>query len=210
VTKYNLVVAQGKTFKRTWLFRSTVTLSQDLVPDNVFPPTNISVLALTHPVASGAILKFPIKGSCLTTNLTTSAAALPGDTTIPILPYTGTLKLPCKTSIAPNDAVPLNDIALVRGQIRGLYADAAPLLTFSFTVLPSQGIIQQLASAADTALLASNCTFSDVPLNPQDDSAWDKSVFRRAYFWDAEIVRLSGDIDEFLEGRCWIKAEATK
>jgi hypothetical protein len=210
MTKYNLVIAQGKTFKRTWLFRSTVLLSQDLVPDTVFPPTSISVLPLTHPVASGTILKFPIKGSCLTTNLITSAPALPGDTTISILPYTGTLKLPCKTSIAPNDVVPLNDIALVRGQIRGLYADAAPLLTFTFSVLPLQGIIEQLASAASTALLVPNCIFSDVPAFPQDDLAWDKSVFRRAYFWDAEIVRNSGDVDEFLEGRCWIKAEATK
>lgn len=214
-TTYNLVIAQGKTFKRTWLFRSSVTLSQDLIPSTTLPPTSISVLPLTHPVASGKILKFPQRssaslGSCITTDLIVTTSALPGDTTIFILPYTGTSRLPCKTSVAPNELMPLNDIALVRGQVRALYADTSPLLTFNFNLQPSIGAIEQVATAIDTALLPANCIYSDVPKFPQDNTAWDKSVFRKAYFWDAEIVRVSGDVDEFVEGRCWVKSEATK
>jgi hypothetical protein len=210
MARYNLVIPQGKTFSTTWIFRSLVVLSQDLLPDAVFPPTSINVISLTHTVASGTVLRFPIKGSCATIDLVTAAIANPGDTSISILPYTGTQKLPCKTSIAPNAVIPLTDVALVRGQIREKYDDLTALLNFTFNIQAPQGTIIQTATAAQTAALTANCKFYEIPDNPQDDTAWDKALLRKAYHWDSEIVRITGEVEELAEGRLWVKAEATK
>ncbi len=207
----NLVIRQGETSKTPLIYLHAVVLAQDLTANLQSPPTSIKVLPLTHDVPSGFELEFPLTG-CQKIILTTASIALAGAKTIQIQPYTGTKNLPCGKAAngLPQDLTG----EIWRGQCRRKISDPTPAFSWTFELIPLEGVVTGIVPAAVTsALIVSDrerVTFSDIPDDFQLKQNFRPEIYAKAWVYDWERVFPNGEIKRARDGLLWLVSEVTR
>jgi hypothetical protein len=199
----NLVIKQGETSRTPLIYLH----AQDVAPNS----PSIKVLPLTHDIPSGFELEFPGTG-CQKIILTTSSITLAGAKTIPIQPYTGTKNIPCGkvANALPQDLTG----EIWRGQCRRKISDTVIAFSWTFELIPLQGVVTGIVPAAVTeALVISDkerVVFSDIPDDFQVKENFSPAVYAKAWVYDWERVLPNGDVKCAREGLLWVVSEVTR
>ena len=207
--RFNISIAQGATLKPiVFKLRNTIVLSDAAA----IGAETIAVSPLSQNVASGATLTFG------TIPVVTSASASIGDRSIAVVAITEALT---KGLVAKGDPVDLTGKS-ARAQIRQQFTDAAPLASFTCSILSP-------ATLGEVSISLPSTTSATLPANINPDQADDivdlqASTFPSAsesklflpgfapFYWDLELY--SSDevpiVDRYIYGRVVVTSEATR
>jgi hypothetical protein len=203
----NLVIKQGETSKTSMIFLASVSLTQDVTPNSIL----IKVAPLSRDIPSGFELEFQLSG-CNKITLTTASITLAGAKIIQIQPYIGAKNIPCK-KIA--NALPVNLTGEVwRGQCRRKISDTIIAFSWTFELIPLQGLVTGIVPASVTeALIISDkerVTFADIPEDFQLRENFAPAVYAKAWVYDWERTYASGEVKRAREGLLWLTSEVTR
>jgi hypothetical protein len=204
IATLNLIIPRGVDFIHTVQLMHGLILVNDLLPG----ATSIEIQPLPIDLPANFELDFPT-GNGSSINLISTSITMAGATTVQVQPYMGVAKLSWG-AIAQTLPQDLSG-QIWRGQLRRVYNDIDPLLTFDFTTNPVNGLVVIKAAKIKTQSLTPNAIYSELPTTNLDkNSGFSEAIWRQAYFWDAEYSLSSGEVYRAFQGRAWITWEATR
>lgn len=208
ISAYNLLIPQGTTLSRVFVFRHQLDLVRDILPGE----SQIRCRPLPHELPSGYRLEFPRGRGCETVSVLTSALAQFGAEVIDIVPDLVALKVPC-TAKAPLDRIDQSG-TLWRAAVRQSQESETPLLVCTCSVLDD--LVSVGASAIATAELAANCTYEELPQfrqpvgSLQNQADFNPKIYKRGYYWDLERQNAGGEVRRHIYGRVFVPWESTR
>jgi hypothetical protein len=207
--RFNLSISQGATYGPiVFKLRNTIVLSDAAA----IGATSVAVSPLAQNVTSGATLTFG------TIPVVTSASASIGDRTISVVALTEALT---KGLVAKGDPIDLTGKS-ARAQIRQQFTDAAPLASFTCSILSP-------ATLGEVSISLPSTTSATLPANINPDKSDDIADLQAVtfpsttenklflpgfapYYWDLELY--SSDVvpvvDRYIYGRVVVTAEVTR
>lgn len=203
----NLVVEQGATSKTSLVYSHSVKL----ICPGLVNSTILKCASITKEIPDATVLKFKLS-ACEAIEVTTNGVTSVGSESIVIQPYVGTKAIPVLSiaKIAPIDLTG----EIWRGSCRKKYSDTTPLFTWTFSIIPLQGVIVGTVTDEITAALIipdkEKVIFSDIPQDVQLERNFPTGVWSKAYFYDWEREFADGTVDRAMQGRLWLSVEVTR